>query len=70
MVTLDGVELWDRATEDRFPEAKELKQRIRDVISPSRDLGHSDTTKMSVQDEDDSMNDDEAEEMRLFYGVN
>mmetsp|Transcript_28380 Transcript_28380/g.51732 ORF Transcript_28380/g.51732 Transcript_28380/m.51732 type:complete len:379 (-) Transcript_28380:120-1256(-) len=70
MVTLDGVELWDRATEDRFPEAKELKQRIRDVISPSRDLGHSDTTKMSIQDEDDGMNDDDAEAMRLFYGVN
>jgi selenoprotein W-related protein len=26
----------------RFPEAKELKQLVRDRIDPERDLGHSD----------------------------
>ncbi|GAK16597.1 selenoprotein W-related protein [Vibrio sp. JCM 19053] len=26
-----------------FPEAKVLKQRVRDIIDPERDLGHSDT---------------------------
>ena len=34
--------LWNRATEGRFPEAKELKQRVRNLIDPNRDLGHSD----------------------------
>jgi len=34
--------LWSRKWEGRFPEAKELKQRIRDQIAPERDLGHSD----------------------------
>ncbi len=34
--------LWSRKSEGRFPEAKELKQRIRDQIAPERDLGHSD----------------------------
>lgn len=34
--------LWSRKAEGRFPEAKELKQRVRDAIAPGRDLGHSD----------------------------
>lgn len=34
--------LWSRKGEGRFPEAKELKQRVRDAIAPGRDLGHSD----------------------------
>ena len=34
--------LWDRKATGRFPEAKEVKQRVRDRVSPSRDLGHSD----------------------------
>ena len=36
--------IWDRKTEGRFPEAKELKQRIRDLIAPDKALGHSDST--------------------------
>ena len=35
--------IWSRAAEGRFPELKELKQRLRDVIAPERALGHSDT---------------------------
>ena len=42
-VILDGDLIWDRQTEARFPEIKELKQRVRDSIAPERDLGHSDT---------------------------
>ena len=34
--------IWDRKEEGRFPEAKEVKQRIRDVINPEKSLGHSD----------------------------
>jgi len=34
--------LWCRTTEQGFPEAKVLKQRLRDRIAPGRDLGHSD----------------------------
>jgi selenoprotein W-related protein len=41
-VTVDGVVVWNRKDEGRFPEMKELKQRIRDEIAPERDLGHSD----------------------------
>jgi selenoprotein W-related protein len=42
VVTVDGVTVWDRKVEGRFPEAKELKQRVRDRIAPEKDLGHSD----------------------------
>jgi len=41
-VRLGGETVWSRKTEGRFPEVKELKQRIRDRVAPGRDLGHSD----------------------------
>lgn len=41
-VRLDGRVLFSRKETGRFPESKELKQLIRDVIAPDRDLGHSD----------------------------
>lgn len=34
--------VWDRVKEDGFPDIKQLKQRVRDVIDPERSLGHSD----------------------------
>jgi selenoprotein W-related protein len=42
-VRLNGKCLFSRKEMARFPESKELKQLIRDVIDPARDLGHSDT---------------------------
>ena len=42
VVTLDGQTIWDRKADGGFPEAKVLKQRVRDVAWPQRDLGHSD----------------------------
>ncbi|KAH8815895.1 Rdx family-domain-containing protein [Xylogone sp. PMI_703] len=41
-VTIQRYLIWDRKAEGGFPETKELKRRIRDVIDPSRDLGHVD----------------------------
>ncbi|KAI8175464.1 hypothetical protein K4K52_007593 [Colletotrichum sp. SAR 10_76] len=40
--TTSSTILWDRKTEGGFPETKELKRRLRDVIEPDRDLGHVD----------------------------
>ncbi len=34
--------IFDRKREGRFPEVKELKQLIRDVVNPEKNLGHSD----------------------------
>jgi selenoprotein W-related protein len=41
-VRLDGETIFSRTREGRFPEAKELKQAIRDRVAPERSLGHSD----------------------------
>jgi len=37
-----GGLIWSRKHEGRFPEAKEVKQRIRDCLFPDKTLGHSD----------------------------
>jgi selenoprotein W-related protein len=41
-VRVDGELVWSRKEQGRFPEAKELKQRVRDRVAPDKDLGHSD----------------------------
>jgi len=41
-IRLDGEVLFSRKREGRFPEAKEVKQKVRDRVAPSKDLGHSD----------------------------
>ena len=41
-VRLNGVVVFSRKEVGRFPESKELKQLVRDVIDPERPLGHSD----------------------------
>ncbi|MBP0602549.1 MULTISPECIES: SelT/SelW/SelH family protein [Aeromonas] len=41
-ILVDGVQVWDRVADEGFPEAKEIKQRVRDLIAPERDLGHAD----------------------------
>ncbi len=41
-VRLDEATIFSRKEQGRFPESKELKQLVRDRISPERDLGHSD----------------------------
>lgn len=41
-ILVNGVQVWDRVADDGFPEAKEIKQRVRDLIAPERDLGHAD----------------------------
>lgn len=43
-VRVDGDVVWSRRAEGRFPELKELKQRLRDRIAPDKPLGHSDDT--------------------------
>ena len=40
--------LWDRKVEGRFPEAKEVKQLVRDCVDPEKDLGHSDRDEQTT----------------------
>jgi selenoprotein W-related protein len=41
-IHLNGELVWSRKQEGRFPDIKELKQKVRDMVSPERDLGHTD----------------------------
>jgi selenoprotein W-related protein len=40
-VRVEGARIWSRQEEGRFPDIKELKQLVRDRVSPGKDLGHS-----------------------------
>lgn len=42
VVECDGATLWERKRDGGFPDVKTLKGRVRDAISPARDLGHLD----------------------------
>ena len=42
-ISVDNKKIFDRKTAGGFPEIKELKQLIRDEVTPGRDLGHADT---------------------------
>ena len=42
VISIDEVIVFDRKENGRFPEIKELKQLVRDVVSPEKNLGHSD----------------------------
>lgn len=41
-IKVDGTLVFSRKAAGRFPELKELKQLIRDIIAPEKPLGHSD----------------------------
>jgi predicted Rdx family selenoprotein len=41
-IAYEGDLLWDRKRNGGFPDAKTLKQLVRDRIDPGRDLGHVD----------------------------
>lgn len=41
-ITCGGELEWDRKRDGGFPEAKVLKQRVRDRLDPGRPLGHID----------------------------
>lgn len=41
-IRVNDALIWERKRDGGFPGPKELKQRIRDIIEPERDLGHTD----------------------------
>lgn len=41
-IDYDGEQIWERKADGGFPDAKVLKQRVRDRLDPARDLGHID----------------------------
>ena len=43
-ISIDDRIVWERRADGGFPDASSLKKRVRDIISPERDLGHHDKT--------------------------
>lgn len=41
-IYINGEKIFDRKETGHFPEIKELKQLVRDIVNPGRSLGHSD----------------------------
>ena len=41
-ISIDHKKIFDRKEFGSFPEIKELKQLVRDVVNPEKNLGHSD----------------------------
>ncbi len=41
-IRVEDTLVWSREAEGGFPDAKELKRRVRDVVAPGRELGHVD----------------------------
>jgi selenoprotein W-related protein len=41
-IRYDDISIWERRRDGGFPDAKALKQRVRDRLDPDRDLGHVD----------------------------
>ena len=42
LISVDDQLIFNRKFEGRFPEIKELKQSVRDIVCPDKSLGHSD----------------------------
>lgn len=41
-IRVSGDLVWSRKETGKFPDLKELKQRVRDKVAPEKPLGHSD----------------------------
>ena len=68
-IALDGTLLFDG---NHFPATKVLKQKVRDALVPDKDLGHSDhkpSQSNETKDTIETMDDDEAEDARRYFGV-
>jgi selenoprotein W-related protein len=49
-ISCNGTLVWDRKRDGGFPDAAKLKQLVRDVIDPDRDLGHADRKSHKSKD--------------------
>ena len=52
-ITINDKKIFDRKEYGGFPEIKELKQMVRDMVAPGKSLGHADT-KSHFNDENNA----------------
>jgi selenoprotein W-related protein len=46
-IQVNDAQVWSRQADGGFPSAAELKRRVRDLVTPGRPLGHSDSASHS-----------------------
>jgi selenoprotein W-related protein len=49
-ISYEGETIWDRTVDGGFPDARALKQRVRDRLDPGRDLGHIDRPRPAPEE--------------------
>ena len=42
-IHVNGELIWERVRDGGFPDSKSLKQKVRDIVDPDRDMGHVDS---------------------------
>ncbi len=47
-ISINDKKIFDRAEFGGFPEIKELKQMVPDIVSPGRNLGHTDSKPQHI----------------------
>lgn len=57
--------LWDRKAECGFPETKELKNRVRNIVDPGKDMGHIDRRLKKDKEEAGMKGGDEKEAAKV-----
>ena len=50
IIYIDGNKIFDRKEAGRFPEIKKLKQLVRDIVAPDKNLGHSENGHAAGKD--------------------
>ena len=61
--TVKTLVLWDKLVSENFPQVKELKRMIRDVVTPEKDLGHSEATTSSKNSEEDKSTNENVDDI-------
>ena len=44
-IRVNGQLVWERRRDSGFPDSKTLKQIVRDIVDPDRDMGHVDSPR-------------------------
>ena len=65
VATVKDTVIWDRKTEGGFPETKEMKNRVRNIIEPDRDLGHIDRSLKKGKGQGQAVKEEENEEEKM-----
>jgi len=69
IVTLDNVVIWDKKERNRLPDIDELKRVVSNYFSSDVSISSKEDESTRIKPFKETLDDDEAAEMRNFYGV-